>query len=161
MASKSSKSDVFVIYGKAFWANMAEPNKLSGKYQLDLYIDEKTAELLTAKGIEVRTNDKEGGETGQYVTPKSNYAPKLKDGKNREITTKLKIGNGSEVAVLANTYSWTFRKTSGVSLGLISVQVRKLVEYKGSVDFDEVEGFEAESSDSGDFPVVEESSNPF
>ncbi len=146
----------FRISGRAFWAHVTEVNKLSGKFQLDLSVDDATAKALEAKGIEIKQNDKDDegkpeNHRGCYVTLKSEYPPKLYDSKKNEITKKTLVGNGSEVNVATHAYNWTFGRDSGTSLGLDAIQIVSLVAYKDSMGdlFDETDGY-AESDDSSD-----------
>lgn len=157
-AKKQEKgNERFVIRGKAFWAHVTEPNKLSGKFQMDLSVDDETAKLLESKGIDTKTNDKDDegkpeNHRGNYVTLKSEYPPKLYDSKRNEITKKTLVGNGSEVNVATHVYDWKFFSDSGTSLGLDGIQIVELVAYKDSMGdlFDAVDGYDSSEDSSED-----------
>ncbi len=139
MSTEKSEKQ-FVVSGRAFWTCHETVNKESGKYQMDLSLDAETAKRLKDQGYTVRTEgDGKGADPakytgtendrGQYITLKSQYAPKLVDAKKNTIPTGLKIGNGSTVNVMTHAYDWTFKNKKGRSLGLDAIQVLSLVEY--------------------------------
>lgn len=154
----SNKKETLVLQGTAFWASVRQPNKDSGKFQLDLSIDAATAALLETKGIKVKNAVKGVGvqkvrpedERGNFVTIKSGLTdkqtnqlipPKVVDSKNNVIGSDVLIGNGSVVRVRTNVFDYNFKGKTGTSLGLQALQVLELVEYNGNTAFDEVEGF--------------------
>lgn len=170
MGTKTTKTEGkkgnerFRISGKAFWAHVTEVNKLSQKFQMDLSIDEETAKALEAKGVEIKTNDRDDegkpeNHRGKYVTLKSEYPPKLFDAKKNEITKKTLVGNGSVINVATHVYDWKFGRDTGTSLGLDAIQLVELVEYKDSMGdlFDETDGYE-ESEASSEEDVCDDAS---
>jgi hypothetical protein len=141
-------NEQFVIKGKAYWASVREPSKESGKYQLDLSIDENTAKLLSSKGVKVRTEATSGSPNGKnvgtkndrgtYVTLKANAetkdgkkrpAPLIVDAKKNPLAKDRLIGNGSIVNVTTAAFDWEFKGKKGTSLNLAVIQVLELVGY--------------------------------
>jgi hypothetical protein len=127
-----------------FWANLRQPNEMSGKYQVDLcQLNERQKEALEDAGIAVRNK---GDDRGDFVTAKSkNFAivPYNEDG--QEIPEGVLIGNGTKANVVVETYEWKHAPTkrSGVSLGIKigGLKVTGLNEYKptSDVEFNDLE----------------------
>ena len=114
------------IQGKAYWASITRPNTtFDPVYQIDLAIDEETAEQFSAKGITVKEDE-----------------PKLVDSSKNPID--VLVGNGSDVKVMFKEYDWNYAGKSGVGLDLQAVQVINLVPY--GEEFDKVDGFVATDS---------------
>lgn len=133
-----SKSDSFVLQGKAFYLNSARPNELSGKYQMDLCVDDATVERLTTLGIEVKNK---GDDRGNFVTLKRSAetkdgkpmsGPRVIDSEKNEIPDDILVGNGSTVKVITNKFDWKFKGKTGVGLGLDTVQVLDLIPYENT-----------------------------
>lgn len=155
---KENKS--FVLTGKAYWAHLRKPNEESGKYQMDLSIDDKTKAMLEDLGITVKNaalgigtkNKIPNDPRGNFVTLKKNHMledgtllppPAVVDGKKQSLPSETLIGNGSIVNVASSIYDWKFKSKTGKSLNLNAVQVKTLVKYENSgVDvFKEEEGY--------------------
>ncbi len=126
------------LTGKGYWFNLRTPNELSGDYQLDLSIDDDTANKLRIIGISIK--NKEGDSRGNYVTLKSKTHNKdgsergpikVIDTNEQPLAEDVLIGHGSIVKVIAQPYDWKHKPTgkSGTSLGLGLVQVLDFVEY--------------------------------
>ncbi len=142
--------DSFNLVGKAFYSSVHTPNSLSGKYQTDLSVDDETALKLKTVGIETKIKidpaTNKADERGQYVTLKSEYAPKVVDSRNNQIPNTVLIGNGSTVEVKTHIYEWKFKTKSGSSLGLDAVQVLDLVTYTSAPTFEtKLSGFVIDS----------------
>ena len=115
------------IQGKAYWASITRPNTtFDPVYQIDLAIDEETAEQFSAKGITVKEDER-----GKLVDSSKNPIDVL-------------VGNGSDVKVMFKEYDWNYAGKSGVGLDLQAVQVINLVPY--GEEFDKVDGFVATDS---------------
>lgn len=132
--NKQTQQESFVISGKAFWDCTRKVNTLSKKYQLDLSVDEETAQSLEEMGIVVNHAKKEEDQRGKYVILKSTFPVKVVDSEVQE--TDVTIGNRSTVNVTAHVYNWRFQKKSGVALGLDAVQIIDLVEFQQSTKTD-------------------------
>lgn len=126
---------------KVKWAKLIQPDEMSGKWSIDLYLTAEQLEAVKAEGIEPKT-DKEG-------TPFIYAARKPKSNKGTEIPPprvvdmerkpfKGAIGNGSVCNVIVSFYDWTFQKKTGRGVWLEAVQVVDLKEYAGREDFDGV-----------------------
>jgi hypothetical protein len=100
-----------------YWASLAEPNTMSGKYQVDLcQLTEEQVGVLEDIGLNVRTK---GDDRGYFVTAKSAkfpITPYLKDGGVFEGM----VANGSKADVKAEAYQWTHAPTkrSGWAIGI-------------------------------------------
>lgn len=137
-----TKRETFLISGKTFWASLDKPNTMSGKYQMDLSLDKKSQELLRSKGVTLKQEDKNQGtenDRGTYVTLKKSTSlpdgttlapPSLIDGKKNPVPSGTLLGNGSMVNVETHVFDWTFKGKKGKGLGLGTVQIKTLVEYK-------------------------------
>ncbi len=152
-----------VIKGTVRWASLAKPNKMSGKYQLDVCNLSKAAvEQLKEQGVTTlryeKKSDDELGPRGNFLTMRSNAEtkagkivdpPEVVDAKKKPLPRGVLVGNGSVVKVVYDTFPWTFKGKAGVSAGLRVVQVLKLEEYEGgefstAEELEEEEGFEGE-----------------
>ena len=135
------------IQGKAYWASITSPNTtFDPVYQIDLAIDDETAEQLSAKGINVK--DDERGKIVKFkrrvnrADGTNNPSPKLVDSAKNPID--VLVGNGSDVKVMYKEYDWNYAGKTGVGLDLQAVQVINLIPY--GEEFDKVDGFVATDS---------------
>jgi len=120
------------VEGKAYWASVTRPNTtFDPVYQIDLAVDDKTAEEFKGKGVSVKQDDR-----GSIIKFKRKVAradgtknpmPRLVDSAKHPID--VLVGNGSKVKVLYKPFDWTFACKSGTSLDLQAVQVIDLVPY--------------------------------
>ena len=118
------------VEGKAYWASVTRPNTtFDPVYQIDLAVDDKTAEDFKGKGVSVKQDDR-----GSIIKFKRKVA--RADGTKNPID--VLVGNGSKVKVLYKPFDWTFAGKSGTSLDLQAVQVIDLVPY--GEDFDVSDG---------------------
>lgn len=122
---------LMVIDAVAYWSFTSEPNKMSGKYQVDLgQLDDATVQKLSVMGVSVKNKaDKDGKNTrGNFVTGKSKFPIMVVDADKKEMDPSIKIGNGSVVRAVVQPYAYSQMGKSGVALGLQTLQVTKLVE---------------------------------
>lgn len=136
--------DKFILTGKVFWASVRKPNELSGKYQMDLSVDDETAEMLEEKGVIVKEEENEDqkgtqNDRGRYVTLKQGterkdgtkmHKPLVIDGKRNPVPEDVKIGNGSIVNVETSVFDWKFKGKTGKSLNLGPIQLKTLVKFE-------------------------------
>ncbi len=138
MSDKTSgaTNESFVLKGKSFYLQGVRPNELSGKYQMDISLDDTEVQKLKAIGVEVKNKD---DARGNFVTLKRSAStkdgtpmagPKIIDSDEVEIPAEVLIGNGSTVKVVTHKYDWTFKGKKGIGLGLDVVQVLDLVPYE-------------------------------
>ena len=127
-----------IIRGTAQWASVFEPNEMSDKFQVDICnLNKDYVKALKDVGIEVKKGTGEKADKGNYITAKSGkYAPKVLDRAGNVMDGSVLIGNGSEIKVSINPYEWSFKGKSGVSAGLNSLMVTKLVEYGPSEELE-------------------------
>lgn len=143
------KSEAFasrIVTGKVYWASITEPNTtFEPAYQVDLCLDENTKKLVESDGLTVKNK---GDERGDYVTLKrkvmkrdgeKRQPPRVTDSHCNPWDGKL-IGNGSICNIKYTPYEWNAAGRSGVSAFLDAVQIINLVEYRGSNDFEKVDG---------------------
>ena len=123
------------------WPNLTEKSEMSDKYQVDLVnLNKQQVGLLEAAGLTVRDGKKEGKEDkGKWITAKSNYPPRLYDGRNghpkgTEFPENERIGNGTTAHVQLTAYDWDFKGKKGRNAGLDAVKVVKLTDAPGSGD---------------------------
>ena len=117
------------IQADIFWAALDEPNKLSGKYQVDLSnLSKDAVKTLMEMGINVK-NDSKKPDQGFFVTAKSKLYPitAVDDTGN---LIKAKIANGSKAVALIKPYAYTFQGKKGVGVGVSKLIVKELIEYK-------------------------------
>jgi hypothetical protein len=117
------------IQADIFWAALDEPNKLSGKYQVDLSnLSKEAVKTLMEMGINVK-NDSKKPDQGFFVTAKSKLYPITAVDEIGNII-KAKIANGSKAVALIKPYAYTFQGKKGVGVGVSKLIVKELIEYK-------------------------------
>jgi len=124
------------------WPNLSEKSEMSGKYQVDLVnLNKKQVTLLEAAGLTVRDGKKEGkADKGNWITAKSNYPPRVYDGRNGSPKGTLfpleqeRVGNGSMALVQLTAYDWEFRGQTGRNAGLDALKITKLKGVEGGGD---------------------------
>ena len=135
MADK--KEIVQINNAYVMWASTDQPNKKSGKFQIDLcQLTAADVKALAAIGVKCRTKDTEP-EKGHFITVKSKTGFKLLDEDGEALASDVRISNGSMMKALVNAYSWSGSFGSGISPGLIKGKLTKLVEYIGDTGFDD------------------------
>lgn len=117
------------IQADIFWASLDEPNKLSGKYQVDLSnLSKEAVKTLMDMGINVK-NDSKKPDQGFFVTAKSKLYPiTAVDEKGNFI--KAKIANGSKAVALIKPYPYNFQGKKGIGAGVSKLIIKELIEYK-------------------------------
>ena len=140
------------VEGKAYWASITRPNTtFDPVYQVDLAIDDTTADDFKSRGVTVKTDDR--GNIIKFKRKVSrqdgsqNPTPRLVDSAKNPVD--VLVGNGSTVKVLYKEFEWQFAGKSGKSLDLQAVQVLDLVPY--GEDFDVAEGFTSDKENGEDF----------
>ena len=123
------------INADIMWASLNEPNRMSGKFQVDLTQLSKAAiEALEMMGLSVRS--KEG--QGDFITAKSNNPIRAYDTDGNEIKGIL-IGNGSKGKAVIGYYDWKSPAgQAGRSPSLMKLVVTDLIAYNGGAEVDEV-----------------------
>lgn len=117
------------IQADIFWASLEEPNKLSGKYQVDLSnLSKEAVRELEAQGIAVK-NDPKKPDQGFYVTAKSKLYPITAVDENGNFI-KSKVANGSKAVALIKPYNYNFQGKKGVGVGVSKLIIKELIEYK-------------------------------
>ena len=117
------------IQADIFWAALDEPNKLSGKYQVDLSnLSKDAVKTLMEMGINVK-NDSKKPDQGFFVTAKSKLYPITAVDETGNII-KAKIANGSKAVALIKPDAYTFQGKKGVGVGVSKLIVKELIEYK-------------------------------
>jgi len=129
----SDKKFVIVKNVELCWAFLAEPNTkgeyASGKYQVDLILNEDQKHLLETLQFSNKQKIKDLGEGRYGVTLKSTVKPQVVDNNKMPMTDEAigKIGNGT----IANVRVVAYETRGATFLGLSSVRVKSLVEYNG------------------------------
>ena len=117
------------IQADIFWAALDEPNKLSGKYQVDLSnLSKEAVRELEAQGINVK-NDPKKPDQGFFVTAKSKLYPITAVDENGNFI-KAKVANGSKAVALIKPYKYNFQGKAGVGVGVSKLIIKQLIEYK-------------------------------
>jgi hypothetical protein len=117
------------IQADIFWASLNEPNKLSGKYQVDLSnLSKDAVKTLMDMGINVK-NDSKKPDQGFYVTAKSKLYPITAVDEKGNILN-VKVANGSKAVALIKPYAYTFQGKKGVGVGVSKLIIKELIEYK-------------------------------
>ena len=123
---------------KLFWASTAEPNPMSGKFQVDIAdLRKDTVEKLEELGVDVKNK---GDERGFFVTCKSQYPIDCYDTEGSPIKGNV-IGNESVGDVVVTPYPWKFRNKEGVNLGISKIVVTELNAYEtvDTIDMDDLD----------------------
>lgn len=121
------------IKAKLFWAQLNEPNEMSGKYQVDLaQLSDAAVKELTALGINVNKREDDEYERGHYITCKSTYPIKATNSDGLPIATDIRVGNGSDAIAVVDAYEWKFKGKSGKSPSLTTLVVTDLVAYEAA-----------------------------
>ena len=117
------------IQADIFWAALDEPNKLSGKYQVDLSnLSKEAVRELEAQGINVK-NDPKKPDQGFFVTAKSKLYPITAVDEQGNFI-KAKVANGSKAVALIKPYKYNFQGKAGVGVGVSKLIIKELIEYK-------------------------------
>jgi hypothetical protein len=117
------------VQADIMWAFLDTPNKMSGKYQVDLCNLTKGA-IDALKSMEIPVMNKaDKPEKGHYVTAKSfNYPITAVDQDGNEI--KGKVGNGSKGIALIKRYEYKYQGKTGYGAGISKLIVTDLKLYE-------------------------------
>lgn len=149
---------------KLEWVSVKAVNDLSGKYSTDFYFQDKDAEKAIIEQIagdwaEYKGSYKEEPQSLGWTKKedgtikfKATQAPQSADGKYtftvgvydakaRKLTDIPSIGNGTIAHLDIDIFPYTFKNKKGVKLTLKNIQILKLEEGSGSVDFEPEEGY--------------------
>lgn len=118
------------LKGKCKWAFLTFPQTegefANGKYKLKIYdMDAESLDTLKKQNLKYPPQKDSDGDLCLGLS--SNNPPKVIDANNNIIPQGTKIGNGSDVIVVASIYSNKF----GTMAGLQACKVTKLVPYSG------------------------------
>lgn len=112
-----------------YWAFLAEPNQLSGKYQVDLCnLSKEAVKKLMEIGVEVK-NDVKKPDQGFFVTAKSKLYPILAVDENGA-KIDAKISNGSKGVAFIKPYEYSFKGKKSMGVGVSKIVITELIEYK-------------------------------
>ena len=136
-----------VVKGIVKWCKVFTPDEMSGKYNLNVYLDETSIKQIADLGIPIRSD-----EDGSFISPFA-YSKDI-DGNpvtfDNIFTAGMKkwehgklIGNGSYCAVEFYPKDWDFKGKTGTHARLMNLQVLKHVAYGGSSLKAESEYFDA------------------
>ena len=119
-----------MINADLFWANLAQVNEMSGKYQVDLSnLSDSAVEALEERGITVSNKQ---DERGNFVTAKSKNPIRAYNTPGDELA--VMVGNGSKAKVGVSYYDWEFKGKKGRSVSIIKLIITDLEEYE-AVEF--------------------------
>lgn len=119
------------------WASTTEPNKRSGKYQMDLCnLSKEDVAALSKLGIKTRTKDTDP-DKGHFITVKSLKPMIILDEDGQPLAGDVKIANGSKAKAIISAYEWNGTYGKGVSPSLIKAKITELKEFIGDVGFDD------------------------
>ena len=126
--------ETMVFQGKAYWAKLSTPDKMSEKYQMDVCnLSEDTLDNLKKHGVLTKNRDDERGE---FITARSKFDVPVISG-NKEDMNGILIGNGSDVKVKVGfNKDHPMVSQYGTSMYLNKVMVTNLVSYEADTDFD-------------------------
>ena len=126
--------ETMVFQGKAYWAKLSTPDKLSERYQMDVCnLSDDTITNLKKHGVVPKNRDDERGE---FITARSKFdVPVINN--DKEGMNGTLIGNGSDVKVKVG-FNKDHQMVSqyGTSMYLNKVMVTNLVAYEANTDFD-------------------------
>ena len=129
-----------VIQGKAYWAKLSTPDKMSEKYQIDVCnLSDDTLDNLKKHGVVPKNKDDERGE---FITARSKFDVPVIN-RDKEGMNGTLIGMGSDVKVkISFNKDHQMVSQYGTSMYINKVMVTNLVAYEADTAFD-TEGDEA------------------
>lgn len=157
-------SEFIDVEGKAYWAQVRAPSKMSGKFEVEIgNLSPKAKAKLEALGIKVKTDEAESDlDKGLFFKAKTQFKVPVVDAADQPVADDVLIGNGSRVIVRVSAYAWKFGAKKGVGANLVGIQLLDLVKYEGkakTISFGKKEGFgnsETEVDPADDFIVDDE-----
>jgi len=126
-----------VINATIMYAQLAEKNEMSDKYQVDLCeISPAGVRKLEEMGITVNNNP-EKPEKGDFITCRSQRPIFAYDTEGEAVEPTI-IGNGSQCAAAVSSFDWKFKNKSGTSPSLQRLVITSLEVYdqSGGADVD-------------------------
>lgn len=124
-----------------FWSCHNKKNALADKYTMDLcQLSDAACKAIEETEVEIKNK---GDEQGNFVTVKSEYPITVLDSSGNNMSDTI-IGNGSEVIVVAQPYSWKFKNKKGVSLSPKKIVLTKLVTFD-AMDPEELADFDKDA----------------
>lgn len=119
------------------WASTNEPNKRSGKFQMDLCnLSPEDVKALSSLGVKARTKDADL-DKGHFITVKSIKPMAILDEDGKPLASDVKIANGSKAKAIIGSYEWSGTYGKGVSPTLLKAKITELKQYIGDVGFDD------------------------
>jgi hypothetical protein len=152
--SEAKKQIVTTPIGEAKWFSVNKVDKF-GNYTCELHLDESERSMKfisfleefgegqkpyekTPEGYKVKLKSKSKGlkrDGSQYIV----NAPAIYNALGKRLQgaelEALNVGNGSEIRAKIEVKQYTFMGKAGVSIGLKSVQLVKVVEFAGGSDY--------------------------
>lgn len=142
------RDHVIVSNATVMWASTAEPNKRSGKYQMDLCnLSAEDVKALAKLGVKTRTKDNDP-DKGHFITVKSQKPMTILDEDGQPLASDVKIANGSKAKAIIGSYEWSGSYGKGVSPSLVKAKITELKEYIGDVGFDDEDDVQVKSGKS-------------
>ena len=135
------------IKGRVYWCKHNKLDEMSGKYQIDVTLDETGRSTVVDLGLDKYIKNKDD-ERGDFITLKSKRPIKAVDINKVELPANKEIGNGSVVKAIVRPY--TSPGFKGLFAGASSLMVLELKEFSsdGVDEFgDDNEGYALETSD--------------
>lgn len=136
-----AKGVAVVLTGKTNWAQLTEksgPNKMSGKYQVELTIDDESIKTLESMKILSHLNIKRQDGSLKYEHPtvrlKTNNPPQLWDTSKQPFNDL--IGNGTTLRTKAFIKSWEMAGKKGLTAYINKGIILSLNDVDGADDDD-------------------------
>lgn len=140
-----AKGVTAVLTGTTNWAQLTEksgPNKMSGKYQVELTLDEESIKVLEGMKIMTHLNIKRQDGSLKYEKPtvrlKTNNPPTLWD-TSKQVFNDF-IGNGSSLRAKVFIKSWEMAGKKGLTAYINKGLLLSLNDVEGADDDDLWEG---------------------
>jgi len=133
--------NVVLLNVKVFWAQVQQPSKMSGKYEVEVHnLTKQQKDTIMSWNPQkkplwtnIRTNQ-DHPEKGEYIKFYAKNKPKLINGAKEDLPEGTLIGNGSLCNLqLSVTEPQDQKGVAKVKYGLQSVQVLKLESYVADV----------------------------
>jgi len=119
------------VKGQLFYVNNQAPNRLSGKYQMDIgQLSVKAQAALEEMGLDIKNKELQG----DFVTVKSQYPIRLYGTDGQPI--EYSLANGSVGEFKIGTYDYTNKTTGqkGKGASLLGNVITDPIEYSGGVE---------------------------
>lgn len=116
-----------------FWSKHNRVDDYSGKYQMDVVVNDAQAERLGELGVSIKNK---GDDRGNFITVKSKFPIPVVDTNGNDLSEES-IGNGTKAVLTILAKPWKFAGKQGVSTYPKFVQITDLVAYAGGSSVDE------------------------